>query len=110
MNTNRKELLGIVLLLVGFTDNLWSWLTPLNATGAVFDSILILAGAYLLFRPAGGSTIRKGHRFWLAIVLIGVGLTDNVYSWLTPLGLQGATFDALLILIGGYLLFRTGSS
>jgi len=45
-----KRFLGYALVIVGLTDNVWSWLTPLNAAAAAFDGLLILGGAYLIFK------------------------------------------------------------
>ena len=46
-------LLGIVLVLIGITDNIYSWLTPLTPVGAAFDGSLIFVGAYLMFSKHG---------------------------------------------------------
>ena len=40
----------------------------------------------------------------LGLALVLIGLTDNVYSWLTPLTPQGAAFDGILCVAGGYLI------
>lgn len=103
MNTNAVGIVGWLLILVGFTDNIWSWLTPLSVQAAFFDGLLVLAGAFLAFN--GNFKFQMSPITVVGWLLIIVGFTDNMFSWLTPLTSSGAAFDSIIILVGGFFAF-----